>query len=102
MKLSRTQAILASLSAGFSQLPSIDDIQSAKRELQRAAALGELSPMTESQYRWFLAKARVADAEGDPLEASRLLVQAQQLYLPGLYPRLRPIPAVQARVWSSR
>jgi hypothetical protein len=31
LKLSRTQAILASLSAAFSQLPSIDDIQDAER-----------------------------------------------------------------------
>ena len=31
LKLSRTQAMLAVLSAGFSQLPSIDDIQGAER-----------------------------------------------------------------------
>jgi LuxR family maltose regulon positive regulatory protein len=70
--------------------------------LQRAADLGELSSMGEGRYRWFLAMGRVADAEGDPLEAITLLDQAQQLYLPGLFPGVRPIPAVKARVRISR
>jgi len=58
--------------------------------------------VSEGRYRWFLAMGRVADAEGDPLGAITLLDQAQQLYLPGLFPGVRPIPAVKARVWISR
>jgi LuxR family maltose regulon positive regulatory protein len=67
-----------------------------------AGALGDSAAMSESRYRWFLAMGRVADAEGDPLAAITLLDQAQQLYLPGLYPAVRPIPAVKARVWIRR
>jgi LuxR family maltose regulon positive regulatory protein len=90
---------IAELHVGVSEIDlEIDDIESAKRELQRAADLGELSSMGEGRYRWFLAMGRVADAEGDPLEAITLLDQAQQLYLPGLFPGVRPIPAVKARV----
>ena len=69
---------------------------------QRAADLGETSSMGEGRYRWFLAMGRVAEPEGDPLEAITLLDQAQQLYLPGFFPGVRPIPAVKARVWISR
>ena len=93
----------AELHVGVSEIDlEIGDLESAKRELQTAAALGEPASMSEGRYRWFLAMGRVADAEGDPLEAITLLDQAQQLYLPGLFPDVRPIPAVKARVWISR
>ena len=93
----------AELHVGVSEIDlEIGDIESAKRELQTAAALGEPASMSEGRYRWFLAMGRVADAEGDPLEAITLLDQAQQLYLPGLFPGVRPIPAVKARVRISQ
>ena len=63
---------------------------------------GDRSAMSEGRYRWFLAMGRVADAEGDPLEAITLLDQAQQLYRAGLFPAVRPIPAVKARVWIAQ
>jgi len=91
------------LHVGVSEIDlEIDDIESTKRELQTAAALGEPASTSAGRYRWFLAMGRVADAEGDPLEAITLLDQAQQLYLPGLFPGVRPISAVKARVWISR
>ena len=93
----------ADLHVGVSEIDlEIGDIESAKRELQRAAALGELASTSEDRYRWFLAMGRVADAAGDPQEAITLLDQAQQLYRPGFFPGVRPIPAVKARVWISR
>ena len=93
----------AELHVGVSEIDlEIDDIESTKRELQTAAALGEPASTSAGRYRWFLAMGRVADAEGDPLEAITLLDQAQQLYLPGLFPGVRPISAVKARVWISR
>ena len=55
--------------------------------------------MTESRYRWFAARARVADAEGDPHEAIALLDEAERLYRPGFVPELRPLAAMKARVW---
>ena len=55
--------------------------------------------MTEGRYRWFVAMSRVADAEGDPLEAITLLDQAEEVYRPGFFPDLRPIAAMRARVW---
>ena len=81
-----TRAI-ADLHVGISEIDlEIGDIESANRELQEAAALGELASMSEGRYRWFLAMGRVADAAGDPQEAITLLDQAQQLYRPGFFP----------------
>ena len=55
--------------------------------------------MAESGYRWFVAMARVAEAEGEPDEAIALLDQAEELYRPGFFPDVRPIGAMRARVW---
>jgi LuxR family maltose regulon positive regulatory protein len=55
--------------------------------------------MTESRYRWFVARGRLANAEGDLAEAIRLLGKAEQLYRPGFLPDVRPVAAVTARVW---
>jgi LuxR family transcriptional regulator, maltose regulon positive regulatory protein len=75
------------------------DLEAAKRDLERAAALGEGAAMAEGRHRWFVAMGRIADAEGDPQEAITLLDQAGQLYRPGFFPDLRPIAAIRARVW---
>jgi len=88
------------LHVGLSEMDyEVGDLEAAKRHLERAAALGEGAAMTESRYRWFVAMGRVADAEGDPQEAITLLDQAEQLYLPGFFPDVRPIAAMKARVW---
>ena len=76
-----------------------EDLEAAKRHLERAAALGEGAAMVEGRYRWFVAMGRIADAEGDPREALTLLDKAERLYRPGFFPDLRPIAAVKARVW---
>ena len=75
------------------------NLESAKQHLETAAALGEGAAMTEGRYRWFVAMSRVADAEGDPLEAITLLDRAEEVYRPGFFPDLRPIAAMRARVW---
>jgi LuxR family maltose regulon positive regulatory protein len=54
--------------------------------------------MAESGYRWFVAKARVAEADGDPNEAITLLDRAEELYRPSFFPDVRPIAAMTARV----
>ena len=88
------------LHVGLSELDyEAGDLESAKRHLETAAALGEGAAMTEGRYRWFVAMGRVAAAEGDPQEAISLLDKAEQLYRPGFFPDLRPIAAMKARVW---
>jgi LuxR family maltose regulon positive regulatory protein len=77
----------------------VGDLQGAKRHLAQAEALGEGAAMTENRYRWFVARGRIADAEGNPQEAITLLDKAEQLYQPGFFPDVRPIGAMRARVW---
>ncbi|GIG21126.1 helix-turn-helix transcriptional regulator [Cellulomonas chitinilytica] len=85
---------------GLSELEhEVGDLAAARAHLERAAALGEGAAMTEGRYRWFAAMARVADAEGDPHEALRLLDTAERLYRPGFVPDLRPVAAARARIW---
>jgi LuxR family maltose regulon positive regulatory protein len=88
------------LHVGLSEIDyEVGNLESAKRHLEQAAALGEGAAMTEGRYRWFVAMGRIAGAEGDPQEAITLLDQAEQLYRPGFFPDVRPIAAMKARVW---
>jgi LuxR family maltose regulon positive regulatory protein len=74
------------------------DLQGASQHLEAAAAFIDKGPMTESRYRWFLAKGLVALDEGDPGTAITYLDQAEQLFRPGFFPAVRPIAAIKARV----
>ncbi|MDT7711516.1 MAG: hypothetical protein QOG46_205, partial [Pseudonocardiales bacterium] len=79
----------------------VGDLESAEYHLATAAALAAL-PMTESRYRWFVAKGLLARAGGDAAGAIQLLDQAEQLYRPGFFPDVRPIATIKARIWIER
>lgn len=90
----------ANLHVGISEIDrEAGDLESAKRHLKQAAALGERVSMAESRYRLFVAMGRVADAQGDPQQAITHLDRAEQLYRPAFFPDVRPIAAMRARVW---
>jgi LuxR family maltose regulon positive regulatory protein len=90
----------AALHMGVSEIDyEAGDLESANRHLEAAAAPGGRAWATETGYRWFVAKARVAAAEGDAPGAISLLDRAEQLYRPGFFPDVRPIAAMRARVW---
>ena len=78
------------------------DLDDAKRHLERAAALADRAPMNESRFRWFVAAALLARADGDPEGAVDLLDQAAELYRPGFFPDVRPIAAIKARIWIAQ
>ena len=93
----------ADLHVGLSEIDlEAGDLDSARRHLETAAALGERASMTESRYRWFVAMGLLAAGRGRPDEAVTLLDQAEQLYRPGFFPDVRPIPAMKARVWIAQ
>lgn len=78
------------------------DLRGARNHLKAAAEFVHKGPMTESRYRWFVASALVAEDEGDPDPAVNFLDQAEQLFRPGFFPEVRPIPAIKARAWVRR
>jgi LuxR family maltose regulon positive regulatory protein len=89
----------ADLHVGLSEIDrEVGDLDSARRHLETAAALGERASTTEGRYRWFVAMGRLVEAEGDPEGAVDLLDQAERRYLRGFFPEVRPIPAMKARI----
>ena len=78
------------------------DLASAREHLKAAAASGDRAGMSEGRYRWFVARGLLAQAEGDLDAAVSHLDQAEQLYRPGFFPDVRPIPAMKARIWIAQ
>ncbi len=89
----------ADLHVGLSEIDrEAGDLLGAKRHLETATALGEHASTPHHRYRWFVAMGQVAHAEGDPDRAADLLDRAEQLYVRGVLPEVRPVAAMKARV----
>lgn len=54
--------------------------------------------LPQNRYRWRVAMARLREAAGDLDGAVELLDEADRLYVGDFSPRVRPVPAVRARV----
>ena len=74
-----------------------NDLKSAQEHLETAQVLGKRTSITENRYRWFAVSAHLHLAHGNHSVAMNLLNEAQELYLPGAYPEIRPIHAMRAR-----
>jgi LuxR family maltose regulon positive regulatory protein len=79
-----------------------DDMHAARQLLQRSQELGEQTGLPQNRYRWRVAMARVAQAEGNLADALSLLDEAEQLYVSDFFPDVRPVPALRARVWIAQ
>ena len=99
----RVTRATAELHVGLGEIDiEAGDLGSARRHLETAAALSDRAPMTESRFRWFVARGLLARADGDLEGAVQFLNQAEQLYRPGFFPNVRPIPAIRARIWIAQ
>ena len=76
-----------------------DDLNSATQHLQKSQELGEHTGLSQNRYRWRVAMARVAQAEGNLAGALDLLNEAERCYVSDFFPNVRPVPALKARVW---
>ena len=84
----------ADLHVGLGELDhETGDLDGARRHLETAAGLDERAGISENRHRWFVAMARISDAAGDTNGALRHLDHAEQRYMPGFYPNVRPIAA---------
>ncbi len=90
----------ADLHAGVSEVfYERNDLESAEQHLTAAEALGDAAFSHEHRYRWFVSKARVGNAQGQPDAALALLAEAENSYRRGFFPEARPIVAMKARIW---
>jgi LuxR family maltose regulon positive regulatory protein len=78
------------------------DLPAAAQQLLRSQELGEHTGLPQNPYRWRVAMARIRQAEGDPGGALDLLNEAERLYMGDMFPNVRPVPALKARVWIAQ
>ena len=58
-----------------------DDLEAATQQLLRSKELGEYAGMPENQHRWYVAMARIKEAQGDLDGSLDLLDEAERLYV---------------------
>jgi len=79
-----------------------DNLHAATRHLLTSQELGEHTGLPQNQYRWRVAMAQIRQAEGDLAGALELLNEAERLYMGDMFPNVRPVPALKARVWIAQ
>lgn len=76
-----------------------NDLQAATQHLLTSKEQGEHTGFPQYPHRWRVAMARIRLAEGDLDAALDLLEEAERLYVSNMFPNVRPIAALKARVW---
>jgi LuxR family maltose regulon positive regulatory protein len=90
----------ADMYTGISQIHcERGDLRAATQHLLTSQELGEHAGLSQHRYRWRVAMARVAQAEGNLAGAVDLLNEAERCYVSDFFPNVRPVPALRARVW---
>ena len=79
-----------------------DNLHAATGHLLTSQELGEHTGLPQNQYRWRVAMAQIRQAEGDLAGALELLNEAERLYMGDMFPNVRPVPALKARVWIAQ
>jgi len=79
-----------------------DDLHAARQLLLRSQELGEHTGLPQNRYRWRVAMAQVAQAEGNLAGALGLLDEAERHYVSDFFPNVRPVPALRARIWIAQ
>src|SRR5918994_274558 len=93
----------ANLYVGLSELHrERGDLEAAKQHLLRSKELGEHFGLPETRYRWYVAMARIKEAQGDLDAALDLLDEAERQYVESPDPDVRPVAALKTRVWVAQ
>ncbi len=92
--------LTADLYVGMSELRrERDDLEAASRYLLRSRELGEHAGIPDNRHRWYVATARIQEAQGDLDGALESLDEAERVYIRNPDPDVRPIAALKTRVW---
>jgi LuxR family maltose regulon positive regulatory protein len=78
------------------------NLEAATRHLLTSQELGEHNGLPQNQYRWRVAMARIRQAEGDLAGALELVSEAERRYMGDMFPNVRPVPALKARLWVAQ
>ena len=90
----------ADIYMGMSELQrEQNDLHAATRCLLQSTELGEHTGFPQHRYRWYVAMARIREAQGDLDGALDLLQQAERRYVRAFSPNVRPVAALKTRVW---
>ena len=93
----------ADIYVGMSELHrEHNDLDSATQHLLRSKEQGEHTGFPQNRYRWYVAMARLGEAEGSLDSALNLLHEAEHLYVNDFFPNVRPIAALRTRVWVAQ
>jgi LuxR family maltose regulon positive regulatory protein len=75
-----------------------NDLAAATQRLQQSRELGEHATMPDTRHRWYVAMARIRQAEGDLDGALEMLDEAVRQYVIGPDPVVRPMTALKAQI----
>ena len=78
------------------------DLEAANQHLLRSKELDEHGGLPETRYRWYVAMARIKEAQGDLDAALDLLDEAERQYVESPDPDVRPVAALKTRVWLAQ
>ena len=93
----------ADMHVGMSELfRERNDLESASQHLIASRELGEENGLPQNPYRSRVAAARIRQARGDLDGALELLGEAARRYAGDFSPDVRPVAALQARVWIAQ
>jgi LuxR family maltose regulon positive regulatory protein len=79
-----------------------NDLEAATQYLLKSKELGEHAGLLDTRHRWYVAMARIKEAQGDLDGALELLDEAERQYVKGADPDVRPIAAQKAQVWVAQ
>ncbi len=74
------------------------DLEGAAQDLLISRKLGEKVVLSDWQYRWCIAQARLKESQGDLEGALDLINQAERLYVRTPVPEVRPIAALRSQI----
>jgi LuxR family maltose regulon positive regulatory protein len=93
----------ADLYVGMSELyREQNDLRTAMQLLLKSKELGERTRLPPNLYRWYIAMARIKEAQEDLDGALDLFHEAEHLYRRDFFPNVRPVGALMARVWIAQ